>query len=139
MSVKVKKRRQQRISLTGYLAIFLEDSCNYTGTLKEISVNGLRVQVNPISSRLISGPSLSWFHNSSAWQNRKFSIIISKKLSSKNYKIGCCASRQRKNYMMTAYPRWLRKKDDLMEIGLEIPENYSGWKIFVQQRIREVH
>ena len=64
MSVKIKKRRQERINLTDYLAIFTEDNCNYTGTLKEISLNGLRVNICPIGSQLMAAsPSLREYNH----------------------------------------------------------------------------
>ncbi|CAK8712984.1 hypothetical protein KKHLCK_02015 [Candidatus Electrothrix laxa] len=88
MNKKNKKREQQRINLKNYIAVFLEDCCNYTGTLKEISLNGLRINIAPIGSRLIAGSGLSWFHNPESWRNREFRIIISERLNGKKYKIG---------------------------------------------------
>ena len=83
MSVKIKKRRQERINLTDYLAIFTEDNCNYTGTLKEISLNGLRVNICPIGSQLmVASPSLRE-HKPSTWRKRKFQIVVSENMLSK--------------------------------------------------------
>jgi hypothetical protein len=139
MSAKVKKRGQQRIRLSDYLAIFVEGGCNYTGTLKEISLNGLRVNITPIGSRLISGPSLSWFHNHTSWRNRKFKIIISESLVGKKNTIESCSTQKRRSYILIAYPRWWKGKDNLMEIGFEIPESSAAWEIFVQQKVPELN
>jgi len=139
MSIKVKKRGQKRIDLTDYVAVFVEDGCNCTGTLKEISLNGLRVNIAPIGSRLIAGSGLSWFHNPESWRNRKFRIIISERLNGKNYKVEYCLSRPKNNYMVIAHPRWRREKDTLMEIGFEISDSSAAWKVFVQEKVSELN
>jgi hypothetical protein len=38
---------------------------------------------------------------------------------------------------VTLYPRWQQKKDNSMEVGFEIPENSTDWKVFVQQRLSD--
>ncbi len=137
MSVKIKKRRQERINLTDYLAIFTEDNCNYTGTLKEISLNGLRVNICPIGSQLMAAsPSLREY-KPSTWRKRKFHIVVSENMLSKKCKATSYTSLKNKIYTVTAYPRWQRKKNNLMEVGFEISESSADWKLFVQQRISD--
>jgi hypothetical protein len=137
MGVQTKKRQQQRINLTDYLAIFAEESCNYTGILKEVSVNGLRVIMCPIGSQLITPPSHLRDDTLSIWRKKKFKIIISENMVNKLYKATFYLTRKSKIYTVTAYPRWQREEKDTMEIGFEIPENSSDWKLFVQQRISD--
>jgi hypothetical protein len=137
MSVKIKKRKQERINLTDYIAIFTEETCNYTGTLKEISLNGLRVNICPAGSQLmVSSPCLPEY-KPSTWRNRKFRIVISENMVSRKGKAISFFGLQNKIYIVTAYPRWQRKNNELMEVGFEIPESSADWKFFVQQRISD--
>ncbi|MCI5209093.1 MAG: hypothetical protein D3910_09935 [Candidatus Electrothrix sp. ATG2] len=136
---KIELRRQQRISLRGYAAIFIDNDCNFTGTLQEISLNGLRVNIFPTGSQLIFVPILSWFNSTATWNDRKVGIIITESVPEKEYKLGYCPSRPRQIYMLSASPRWQKRHDTLMEIGFEIPKSSAAWKIFVQQKMPEIH
>jgi hypothetical protein len=135
MNVKIKKRKQERVNLTDYLAIFTEDNCNYTGTLKEISLNGLRVNICPIGSQLMAASSSLQDYKPSTWRKRKFRIVISKNMVSRKGKAASYPGRQGEVYTVTAYPRWQRKNNHLTEVGFEIPETSADWKLFIQQRM----
>ncbi|MDU9050943.1 MAG: hypothetical protein Q3M30_19000 [Candidatus Electrothrix sp. Rat3] len=139
MSVKIKKRKQERINLIDYIAIFMEDCCNYTGTLKEISLNGLRVNICPIGSQIMAtSPSLRDY-KPSTWRKRKFRIVVSENMLSKEGKATSYPRLKNTTYTVTAYPRWQRKENNLIEVGFEIPESSADWKLFVQQRISDPH
>jgi hypothetical protein len=139
MTIKIKKRKQKRINLTDYIAIFMEDSCNYTSILKEISLNGMRVDICPVGSQIMAtSPSLQNY-KPSTWRSRKFRIVISENMLSKKCKAVSYPSLKRKIYTVTAYPRWQRKKNNLMEVGFEIPETSTEWKRFIQQRISDLN
>ena len=137
MSIKIKKRQQERIDLIDYIAIFTEDSCNYTGTLKEISLNGLRVNICPIGSQIIATSPTLRKYNPSTWRKRKFQIVVSENILSKKCKATSYHNLKNKIYTVTAYPRWQRKENNLMEVGFEISESSADWKLFVQQRISD--
>ncbi len=139
MSVPKKKRQQQRINLTDYLAIFTEESCNYTGTLKEISQNGLRVTMCSIGSQLMAASPYLQATTLSSWRIKKFKIIISENMVNKRSKTTSYLTRRNKIYTVTAYPRWQREEKDTLEIGFEIPESSTAWKLFVQQKISHSH
>ncbi|MCI5218836.1 MAG: hypothetical protein D3914_06515 [Candidatus Electrothrix sp. LOE2] len=137
MNVKIKKRKQQRINLTDYIAIFAEDTCNYTGTLKEISLNGLRVNICPAGSQLMASSPCLRDYKPSTWHNRKFRIVISENMVGRKGRAVSFFGLKNKIYIVTAYPRWQRKNNDLMEVGFEIPETSADWKLFVQQKMSE--
>lgn len=137
MNVKIKKRKQERINLTDYIAIFTEESCNYTGTLKEISLNGLRVNICPAGSQLMASSPCLRDCKPSNWRNREFRIVISENMVGRKGKAISFFGLKNKIYIVTAYPRWQRKNNNLLEVGFEIPETSADWKLFVQQRMSE--
>ena len=137
MNVKIKKRKQERVNLTDYIAIFAEESCNYTGTLKEISLNGLRVDICPAGSQLMASPPYLRDYKPSSWRNREFRIVISENMVGRKGKAISFFGLKNKIYIVTAYPRWQRQNKELMEVGFEIPETSADWKLFVQQKMSE--
>ncbi|MCI5207279.1 MAG: hypothetical protein D3910_00440 [Candidatus Electrothrix sp. ATG2] len=139
MNTRLQRRIQHRVGLKEHVAIIMDEGCYYSGVLKEVSLNGFRVTFSPIHSRLISCTSLSLFRNLSTLQVKKFRVLISKSFSSLDNKIACRQCRQEEKHMVTAYPRWRIKKKTLLEIGFELPESSTDWKLFVHQKMLETH
>ncbi|XCN74968.1 MAG: hypothetical protein Q3M24_09600 [Candidatus Electrothrix aestuarii] len=129
MGENIKKRRQRRVDLTDYIAVFMERNCHYNGVLKEISLNGLRVDICPVGSQLMAA--------ASSLQKREFCIVISEDLVSKEYRLDMTPNGKNKLYTLRAYPRWQREQNERIEVGFEISESSDDWKLFVQQRMQE--
>ncbi|MCI5139098.1 MAG: hypothetical protein D3922_11935 [Candidatus Electrothrix sp. AR1] len=138
MNVQFDKRRFQRIDLSGDTVIFLDYGCYYKGLLTDVSYNGFRATFTPIGSQLIFWPNLSLFFSAAIWRLRKFRIVISTTIVSNNTDTGDSSNRTRKNYLMSAYPRWMKKTDTRMEIGFKIPESSVGWQFFVLQKMENM-
>jgi len=138
MNAQVDKRRFHRVDLSGDTVTFLDYGCYYKGSLTDVSYDGFRATFTSIGSQLIFWPNLSLFFSATIWRIRKFRIVISTTIVSKNIDIGELSNLTRKNYLVSAYPRWIRKTDTRMEIGFKIPESSVGWQFFVHQKMVEV-
>ncbi|MCI5162883.1 MAG: hypothetical protein D3917_12880 [Candidatus Electrothrix sp. AX5] len=138
MNVQFDKRRFQRVDLSGDTVTFLDYGCYYKGLLTDVSYNGFRVTFTSIGSQVIFWPNLSLFFSATIWRIRKFRIVISTTIVSKNADSGELSNRTRKNYLMSAYPRWMRKTDTKLEIGFKIPESSVGWQFFVLEKMENM-
>mgnify|MGYP007065749973 CR=1 FL=1 len=137
MRIQYEQRRNQRVNLSGYNAIFVDYGCYYKGILNEVSFNGLRVTFLPIGSQLIFWPNLSLFFHDMIWRNRMFRIAVSMNTTSLS-NFDDSSSQAGKNCLVAAYPRWQHKNDTRLEIGFKIQECSLVWKFFVHQRILEL-
>lgn len=137
MYIKVDNRRFQRVSLTGDIAIFVDYGCYYKGEVKDVSYDGFRVDFPSISSRSIFWPNFSVFFSATIWRVRKFRIIICTNMTKDNEKTEGFPLRIGKSFLVTAYPRWMKKKESRLEIGFKIPESSVSWQFFVHQKLTE--
>lgn len=135
MYVQVDKRRLKRVNLLGDTAVFVDNGCYYKGKLTDVSYEGFRVNFPSISSQSIFWPNLSVFFSPTIWRLRKCKIIISTRIVNNDANTLNSSSRTGKNCMVSAYPRWIMKKDTRMDIGFKIPESSVGWQFFVHQHI----
>lgn len=135
MNVQFDKRRFQRVDLSGDTVIFLDYGCYYKGLLTDVSYNGFRVTFTPIDSQFIFWPNLSLFFSAAIWRLRKFRIVISTTIVSNNADTGDSSNQTKKNYLISAYPRWMKKTGTQMEVGFKIPESSVGWQFFVLEKM----
>ncbi|MCW5207379.1 hypothetical protein VU10_02400 [Desulfobulbus sp. US1] len=138
MNVKLDKRIFPRVNLSGDLAAFMDCGCYYKGLLTDVSYDGFRVTFTSIGSQLIFWPNLSLFFSATIWRVRKFRVVISATIVSNNDGIGGSSNRTRKNYLISAYPRWMKKTGTQMEIGFKIPESSVGWHFFVLEKMNSM-
>jgi len=127
--IGIDHRRFQRVNLPGELAVFVDLGCYYKGELKDVSYDGFRVVFPSLIFSSIFWPTFSVFFSAMIWRVRKFRIVICTSGNSSN--------RTGKNFLISAYPRWMKKKDTRLEIGFKIPESSAGWQFFVHQKIAE--
>ena len=135
MYINFDKRKLQRVNLSGDIALFVDYGSYYKGELKDVSYNGFRVEFSSIHSLPIFWPDLTLFFRSTIWRFRKFRIIIC--ASTLNNNTEGLPSRTGKDFLVSAYPRWIKKENTRMEIGFKIPESSVSWQFFVHQKIIE--
>lgn len=110
MYIKLDKRRFQRVNLLGDTAIFVDSGCYYKGEVKDVSYDGFRVDFPSISSLPIFWPNLSIFFSASIWRIRKFRIIICTSIVGTDGNPENLSNRTGKSFLISAYPRWIKKK-----------------------------
>ena len=137
MYIKVDNRRFRRVHLSGDIALFVDHGCYYKGEVKDVSYDGFRVDFPSISSQSIFWPNFSVFFSATIWRVRKFRIIICTNSMEKNDTAGYPSSRTGKSFLVYAYPRWMRKQENRLEIGFKIPESSVSWQFFVHQKLTE--
>ena len=137
MYIHLDNRKLQRVNLSGAVALFVDSGSYYKGELKDVSYNGFRVNFPSINSLPIFWPDLTVFFSTAIWRLRKFRIIICTNITGGNDSTGSFANRTGKSFLVSAYPRWMVKKENRLEVGFRIPVTSVGWQFFVHHNIVE--
>ena len=137
MYIKFDNRRFRRVNLTGDIAIFMDYGCYYKGEVKDVSYNGFRVDFPSINSRSIFWPNFSVFFSATIWRVRKFRILICTDTAQHNDIKAGLPEETKKSFLVSAYPRWMKKEENRLQIGFKIPESSVSWQYFVHQKLEK--
>ncbi len=137
MYIKFDNRKLQRVNLSGPIVLFVDSGSYYKGKLKDVSYDGFRVDFPSINLLSLFWPDLTLFFRSAIWRFRKFRIVICTNIPRHDDNTGNLPSQTGKSFFVSAYPRWIKKKKDRLEIGFKIPKSSVHWQYFVHQEIFE--
>jgi hypothetical protein len=135
MYIKFDNRKLERVNLSGPMVLFVDSGSYYKGELKDVSYSGFRVDFPSINVQSFFWPDLTLFFRSAIWRFRKFRIVICTNMPNYNDNTDGLTSQTGKSFFVSAYPRWINKRNDRLEIGFKIPRSSVHWQYFVRQEI----